>query len=337
LPGDAILEVRGLKKYFPITAGVFNRVVGYVKAVDGVSFSVPRESIYAIVGETGCGKSTLARVIVGIYEPTEGSIIFEGRDITRLGGRERREIRRHISMVFQDPTSSLNPRHRIVDIVTAPLRVLGIGSKGERVKRAVEMLRMVELGEDVLYKYPYELSGGQRQRIAIARALVTEPKLVVLDEPTSSLDVSVQAKIVELLLDLKRRFSLTYILITHNLGLAKNIADYVSVMYAGKIVETAPVEELFTRPMHPYTRALIAAIPPIDRREEEIIRKYGIRIGQGEPPSLTNPPPGCRFHPRCPFAVDECRSKEPPAYTVSENHYSWCWITGKTLESITAR
>ncbi len=324
--GRVLLETVNLKKYFPITSGVLNRVIGYVRAVDGVSLRVYRGSIHAIVGETGCGKSTLARVIAGIYEPTSGRIVFDGIDLSRAGRREKRMARRRISMVFQDPTSSLNPRHRVLDIVTAPLRVNGIGSRRERAKRAAEMLKMVELGEDVLYKYPHELSGGQRQRVAIARALVTEPDLVVLDEPTSSLDVSVQAKIVELLLELKKELGLTYMLITHNLGLAKNMASHISVMYAGKIVESSPAEDLFARPSHPYTRALIAAIPPVDESEEAIIRKHGLPARPGEPPSLTSPPRGCRFHPRCPLVIPKCSEKEPPKVEVSEEHYSWCWL-----------
>ncbi|MEB3860105.1 MAG: ABC transporter ATP-binding protein [Desulfurococcales archaeon] len=323
---NTILEVVELKKYFPITSGILNRVIGYVRAVDGVSLRVYRGSTHAIVGETGCGKSTLARVIAGIYEPTGGRIIFDGIDLSNASVREKREARKSISMVFQDPTSSLNPRHRVLDIVTAPLRVNRIGSKPERLKRAREMIRMVELGDDVLHKYPHELSGGQRQRVAIARALITEPKLVILDEPTSSLDVSVQAKIVDLLLDLKKKLGLTYMLITHNLGLARNMATHVSVMYAGKIVETSPAEDLFANPSHPYTRALIAAIPPVDPAEEAIIRKHGLPARGGEPPSLTNPPRGCRFHPRCPLALQKCKEKEPPRVEISQEHYSWCWL-----------
>ncbi len=323
---NIILEVKNLKKYFPITAGIFNRVVGWVKAVDNVSFKVPRNSIYAIVGESGCGKSTLARTIIGLYEPTDGEIIFNGTNITKLSAKERKHVLRKMSIVFQDPTSSLNPRHKIIDIITAPLRVHGIGSPKEQREKAEKLIRLVELDESFLNKYPHELSGGQRQRVAIARALALEPDLILLDEPTSALDVSVQAKILNLLKDLHEKLRLTYVLITHNLGVVKNFANYVSVMYAGKIVETTSIEELFTEPLHPYTRGLIAAIPPVTKDEEELINKLGLRIKPGEPPSLSNPPKGCRFHPRCPFAKEICMKEEPRPIEYQRGHVVYCHL-----------
>ncbi|MCD6114505.1 MAG: ABC transporter ATP-binding protein [Thermoprotei archaeon] len=321
-----ILEVKNLKKYFPITAGIFNRIVGWVKAVDDVSFSVERNTTYAIVGESGCGKSTLARTIIGIYAPTSGSIIFEGTDITKLSRKEKLRVLRKMSIVFQDPTSSLNPRHKVIDIITAPLKVHKIGSSRERKEKAKELIKVVELDETFLNKYPHELSGGQRQRVAIARALALEPELIILDEPTSALDVSVQAKILNLLKHLQKKLKLTYILITHNLGVVRNFADHVSVMYAGKIVETAPIDKIFSEPKHPYTRALIDAIPPVTPEEEELIKKLGLKIKPGDPPSLSNPPSGCRFHPRCPFATEKCRKEEPKPVVISENHVVYCHL-----------
>ncbi len=323
---DYILEVKNLKKYFPITAGIFNRIIGWVKAVDGVSFSVERNTTYAIVGESGCGKSTLARTIIGIYEPTSGSIFFNGIDITKLKRRERIRILRRMSIVFQDPTSSLNPRHKVVDIVTAPLKVHKIGSASERIEKAKELVKLVELDESFLNKYPHELSGGQRQRVAIARALALEPELILLDEPTSALDVSVQAKILNLLKQLQRKLKLTYILITHNLGVVRNFADHVSVMYAGKIVETTTVNKIFSEPKHPYTRALIDAIPLVTPEEEELVKKLGLKIKPGDPPSLSNPPPGCRFHPRCPFATEKCKKEEPKPVLISSDHVVFCHL-----------
>ena len=322
-----ILVVDRLKKYFPITAGgIKSRIVGWVRAVDDVSFKVVRGRIFAIVGESGSGKTTLARTISGIYEPTSGKIFFEGKEITTFKHRNKTGAWREISIVFQDPTSSLNPRHKIKDIITAPLRVHKIGDKKYVKERARELLKLVELDERYLNAYPHELSGGQRQRVAIARALALNPKLVVLDEPTSSLDVSVQAKILDLLKDVKRKLNLTYLLITHNLGVVRNFADETLVMYAGKMVELAPTEEIIHNPKHPYTKALLSAVPPIAPEEEEFIKKVGIEPKPGDPPSLSNPPRGCRFHPRCPLATEKCSVKEPPCIFVSENHMVCCHL-----------
>jgi len=322
---EVILEARGLSKYFPITAGVFGRIVGWVKAVDKVDLTVYKGETHAIVGESGCGKSTLARTLIGLYEPTEGSIFFQGVEITSLPPRERRRYLRKISIVFQDPTSSLNPRRKILDIITSPLEYNRVGTRAERINRAKELINLVELDETFLNRYPHELSGGQRQRVAIARALALDPELVILDEPTSALDVSVQAKILELLKKLQSRLGLTYILITHNLGIVRYFAHQVSVMYAGKIVENASIDALFSHPLHPYTRALIAAIPAITPEEEELKARLGLRALPGEPPSLANPPGGCRFHPRCPMAMDKCKREEPPMTMIGDSKVA-CWL-----------
>jgi len=320
-----MLETRDLRKYFPITAGIFGRIVGWVRAVDGVSIQVAERRTHAIVGESGCGKSTLARTLIGLYEPTSGQIFFKDVELTSLKPEEKKKFLLKMSIVFQDPTSSLNPRRKILDIITSPLEYNRIGSRSERISKAKELVNLVELDETFLNRYPHELSGGQRQRVAIARALALDPELIILDEPTSALDVSVQAKILELLERLQRKLGLTYILITHNLGIVRYFAHHISVMYAGKIVEDAPVELIFTNPLHPYTRALIAAIPSVTPREEEIKRKLGLRALPGEPPALSHPPPGCRFHPRCPKAMDICREKEPPMITIGESRVA-CWL-----------
>lgn len=321
-----ILEIKNLKKYFPITRGVFGKIVGWVRAVDNVSFSVEHRRIYSIVGESGCGKSTLARTIIGIYEPNSGEIYFDGVEISKLKGEERLKILREMSIVFQDPTSSLNPRKKVREIIEAPLVVHRVGASKEREERARELVKLVELDETFLNRYPHELSGGQRQRVAIARALALQPKLVILDEPTSALDVSVQAKILKLLKRLQEKLKLTYLLITHDLGVVRNFADYISVMYAGKIVESAPVGRIFSEPTHPYTRALISAIPPVTREEEELLKKVGLRAKPGEPPSLANPPLGCRFHPRCPLALEKCKSEEPRETRLSREHVVYCHL-----------
>jgi len=326
-----ILRVVNLKKYFPILAGVFNRVVGWVRAVDNISFSVDERTTFAIAGESGCGKTTLAKTIVGIYEPTGGSIYFRGIDITRLKGKKAFEYRRRISIVFQDPISSLNPRKRIIDIVTAPLIIHKVKNV-DKAEMATKMLELVGLDETFLYRYPHELSGGQRQRVAIARALILNPELVVLDEPTSALDVSVQAKILQLLKELQEKFKLTYILITHDLSVIKYMADKVAVMYAGKFVELASKDELFNNPLHPYTKALLASIPVITSEEKKYVSKFMTKLPGGEPPRLSNPPPGCRFHPRCPYAINGiCNKVEPKLQEISKNHFVACHLYQKLI------
>jgi len=325
---EYILQVENLKKYFPITAGILNKIVGWIKAVDDVSFKVLKGSTFAIVGESGCGKTTLGRTITGIYKPTSGKIIFKGIDITRISDRRKElEYKRKMSIVFQDPTSSLNPRRKIVDIITTPIEVYKLNRGRDKVVIATELLKLVELDETFLYRYPHELSGGQRQRVAIARALASKPELVVLDEPTSALDVSVQAKILQLLERLQRKFSLTYILITHDLSVVKHVADYVAVMYAGKLVEESSKEELFSNPLHPYTRALLSAIPVILPEEVSLISKFESPLPGGEPPKLSNPPPGCRFHPRCPYIIKgKCDKVNPDFIEVKPGHKVACHL-----------
>ncbi|MDK2383583.1 MAG: ABC transporter ATP-binding protein [Candidatus Korarchaeota archaeon] len=322
---EVVLEARGLKKYFPITAGILGRIVGWVRAVDGVDLEVRGGETHAIVGESGCGKSTLARTLIGLYEPTAGKIFFRGVELTSLSPKDRKKYLRKMSIVFQDPTSSLNPRRKVIEIITSPLEYNKVGSRSERIRRARELIELVELDASFLNRYPHELSGGQRQRVAIARALALDPELVILDEPTSALDVSVQAKILELLKRLQSRLGLTYMLITHNLGIVRYFAHHVSVMYAGKIVESAPIDTLFSKPHHPYTRALIAAIPAITPEEEELKARLGMRALPGEPPSLADPPRGCRFHPRCPVAREICRKKRPPLKNLGDTMVA-CWL-----------
>jgi len=328
LTKNTILEVINLKKYFPITSGVLSKVVGWIRAVDNVSFKIEEGLTYALVGESGCGKTTLGRTIVGIYEPTDGNIIFRGVDLTKL--KDKKELlkyRRKLAIVFQDPTSSLNPRRRIIDIVTAPLEIYKLNKGKSKPEVAGELMRLVELDEHFIYRYPHELSGGQRQRVAIARALASEPELIVLDEPTSALDVSVQAKILQLLKRLQQQFNLTYLLITHDLSVVKYMADQVAVMYAGKMVEEASKEELYNNPMHPYTRALFSAIPVILPEELQFLSKFMIPPPGGEPPKLSDPPPGCRFHPRCPQAIKgKCDVEEPPLIEMKPGHRVACHL-----------
>ena len=318
-----LLRVEGLVKYFPIRSGILGRVVGWVKAVDGIDLVVGSDSVVALVGESGCGKTTTARCVLKLYEPTSGRILFMGKDISRLRGRELREFRRNVQAVFQNPFLSLNPRMRVEDIVAEPLKTHTKLSRGEVREVVKEVIEEVGLPRDVLNRYPYDLSGGQAQRVAIARAIVLKPKLVVLDEPTSSLDVSVQAQILNLLTKLKESMKLSYLLITHDLSVVRYISDYVYVMYLGKIVEEAPTEELFQNPKHPYTKALLSSVPEPDPSRRRLMKRIKL---PGEPPSAVNPPKGCRLHPRCPYVMEKCRSEEPPLINVSGNHRVRCWL-----------
>ncbi|RLE96928.1 MAG: peptide ABC transporter substrate-binding protein [Thermoprotei archaeon] len=315
-----LVRVEELRKYFPVRGGVFHRVVGYVKAVDGVSFRIEEGTTFGLVGESGCGKTTLVRTILRLIEPTAGRVIFDGVDITALRAGELRRMRRHMQIVFQDPYTSLHPRMQVSEIVAEPLRIhFGVGGEEAR-GEVLRVLREVGLGEEHLDRYPHELSGGQRQRVAIARALILRPKFLVLDEPTSALDVSVQAKILRLLKELQSRYGLTYLFVSHNILVIEYMSDYVGVMYLGKLVEVAPKDELFKNPLHPYTMALLSAVPipdPRARSRKRIILK-------GEVPSPLNPPSGCRFHPRCPWASEECRSYEPELVEVGGEHYVAC-------------
>ncbi len=319
-----ILEVKALKKYFPIRAGLFRRVVGQVRAVDDVSFQVNQGETLALVGESGCGKTTTARCILRAYQPTAGEIRFQPAqgaplDLAKLAKRELRPLRRQMQMIFQDPYSSLNPRMTLLDIISEPLLIHGMRSAAERRARVAELLQLVNLRPEFMQRYPHAFSGGQRQRIGIARALALNPALIVADEPVSALDVSVQAQIVNLLLELQDQLKLSIIFVAHDLSVVKHVSDRVAVMYVGKIVEIAPTEALFTTPKHPYTEALLSAVPKPDPR----LRSQRI-ILEGDVADPANPPSGCYFHPRCRYAVDRCRTETPQLQPIAPNHVVSC-------------
>ena len=304
--GDPILVVDGLKKYYPVRGGILGGKIGEIRAVDGVSFTLRRGETLGLVGESGCGKSTLGRALNRLEEPTAGTVLFEGKDLAHASGKELFRLRRDIQMIFQDPYSSLNPRMTIGEIVREPLLVHRVGTKAEQVERVRELLEVVGLPGDTLGRYPHEFSGGQRQRVGLARALTLEPKLVIADEPVSSLDVSVQSQVLNLMVRLQRERNLTYVFISHDLSVVEYISDTIAIMYLGRIVEVGPVETIFGRAAHPYTRALIEAIPVPDPR-----RRHEAEPLEGEAPSPVSPPPGCPFHPRCPFAVPACSEAVP--------------------------
>lgn len=318
-----LLEVHNLKKYFPIEKGLLRRVIGQVRAVDDVSLSIPAGKTLGLVGESGCGKTTLGRCVIRAIEPTTGQVLLriDGReaDITELDAKELRATRRHMQMVFQDPYASLDPRKTILDIVGEPLRVNKIAKGEELEKRVRQLVDLVGLDVKYLKRYPHAFSGGQRQRIGIARALSLHPSLIVCDEPVSALDVSVQAQILNLLQDLQAEFSLTYLFIAHDLSVIQHISDQVAVMYVGKIVEQAETETLFLNPKHPYTEALLSAIPSPD--PDSLLDEITL---EGEVPSPANPPPGCYFHPRCQYAQQICQEEIPPLLEVSPDHYAAC-------------
>jgi oligopeptide/dipeptide ABC transporter ATP-binding protein len=319
--GEDLVAVEGLVKHFPIRAGLLQRQVAAVQAVDGLSFTVSRGETFSIVGESGCGKSTTGRLLTRLLEPTAGRITLAGRDITHLSDSAMRPLRRDIQMIFQDPYSSLNPRHTVGKIVSAPYRLQGVHPEGG-VKRAVQdMLAAVGLNPEHYNRYPHEFSGGQRQRIGIARTLALRPRLIVADEPVSALDVSIQAQIINLLQDLQGEFDLTYVLIAHDLSVVRYVSDRVAVMYLGKIVELADRESLYTAPMHPYTVALMSAVPVADTRRRH--QRERIRLA-GDVPSPINPPPACRFHTRCWKAQDVCRTQEPPLVELAPHHEVAC-------------
>jgi oligopeptide transport system ATP-binding protein len=318
---EPLLQVKGLKKYFPITGGVFGKKVGEVKAVDDVTFTVYKGETLGIVGESGCGKSTTGRMLLRLIEPTAGSIVFEGKEVTTLPKAELRKMRRDMQMIFQDPFASLNPRHTVEKILEEPLIVHGIGSKEERKKRVREMLEVVGLGQYHAKRYPHQFSGGQRQRIGIARALMTNPKLIIADEPVSALDVSIQAQVLNLLEDLQKEFGLTYIFIAHDLGVVRHISDRVGVMYLGRLVELADSDQLYQSPKHPYTQALLSAVPipdPEYKRERQLL--------SGDLPNPANPPQGCAFHTRCSACMDICKQKRPEMKEVEKGHYVACHL-----------
>lgn len=321
--GSPLLEVKGLKKYFPIRRGLLQKTVGLVKAVDDVSFFVNQGETLSLVGESGCGKTTTSRCILRAIKPTDGEILLmdggQAVEVTTLPGSELRSLRRQMQMIFQDPFASLNPRMTLLDIVGEPLLVHGVGTSRERTERVVELLRLVGLRPEYMRRYPHAFSGGQRQRIGIARALALNPRLVVADEPVSALDVSVQAQILNLLLELQERLGLTYLFVAHDLSVVKHISARVAVMYVGRIVETAPTEELFATPKHPYTEALLSAVPKPDPR----LRTERIVL-QGEVADPANAPSGCHFHPRCKYAQDVCREKTPLQEEIAPNHFVRC-------------
>jgi peptide/nickel transport system ATP-binding protein/oligopeptide transport system ATP-binding protein len=318
-----LVEVRDLVKHFPLARGVvLQRDLGRVHAVDGISFEIARGEALGLVGETGSGKSTVARLITRLLEPTSGEVVYDGKDITHWSSRRLRPLRREMQMIFQDPYSSLNPRRTVGAIVGEPLRVQHIASKAGRRDRVRELMQRVGLNPEHYNRYPHEFSGGQRQRVGIARALVTTPSLIVADEPVSALDVSIQAQILNLLKDLQREFSLTYLLIAHDLNVVRQVSDRVAVMYLGKIMELSPADELHTKPIHPYTEALLSAVPVVEPRARERLRSRVVL--SGEPPSPVAPPPACRFHPRCRYATEICRTVEPPLVNYGHGHMAAC-------------
>jgi peptide/nickel transport system ATP-binding protein/oligopeptide transport system ATP-binding protein len=315
-----LVQVKNLVKYFPVRGGILQRVVAQVKAVENVSFTVKEGETLGLVGESGCGKTTVGRTMLRLTEPTSGEVDYEGVNVFKLRGRDLKAMRRNMQIIFQDPYASLDPRMPIGESVMEGLKIHGIGTPHERFDLAIETLRKVGLEDYHARRYPHEFSGGQRQRIGIARALALRPKFIVCDEPVSALDVSIQSQVLNILKDLQKEFGLTYLFIAHNLSVVEHISNRVAVMYLGKMVELAAREELFRNPLHPYTQALMSAIPIPDPklRREHIILK-------GDVPSPLNPPSGCRFNPRCPVAMAHCKVEEPPFKEVSPGHWAACW------------
>jgi oligopeptide transport system ATP-binding protein len=337
--GSNLLEVRNLVKHFPITRGIiFQKQIGAVKAVDDISFDVKHGETLGIVGETGCGKSTTAKLLVRLLDPTSGRIVFDGQDVAAAQKDDLKALHRQMQMVFQDPYSSLNPRKTVGSIIGEPFAIHGLlKESGERRKRVQELMDRVGLNPEHYNRFPHEFSGGQRQRIGVARALALRPKLVVADEPVSALDVSIQAQMVNLLEELQDEFGLTYIFIAHDLGVVRHVSDRIAVMYLGKLVELSPAEELYTRPIMPYTEALLSAVPIPD---PDLSEKRERIVLQGDVPSPIHPPSGCRFHPRCRYATDICTQVEPPLTDYGNGHLAACHhplnVDKETLEQVTA-
>jgi len=315
-----LIQVDHLVKYFPVKAGFLQRVVAQVQAVDDVSFGVQEGETLGLVGESGCGKTTVGRSMLRLIEPTSGTVAYKGQDVLKLKGRELKEMRRNMQIIFQDPYASLDPRMPIGESVMEGLNIHNIGTRRERYEIMLETLRKVGLEDYHSRRYPHEFSGGQRQRIGIARALALRPKFIICDEPVSALDVSIQSQVLNILNDLQNEFGLTYLFIAHNLSVVEHISDRVAVMYLGKMVELADRDELYRNPLHPYTKALMSAIPIPDpglKRERMILK--------GDVPSPLNPPKGCRFHPRCPIAMDICSQQEPVFKEITPEHFAACW------------
>ncbi|USS40638.1 ABC transporter ATP-binding protein [Thermococcus aggregans] len=322
---EKVLEVKHLKKYFPVKGLFFTK--GYVKAVDDISFEIYKGETFGLVGESGCGKTTTGRTILRLIEPTSGEVLFKGKNVMELKGDELKQFRREAQIMFQDPYSSLNPRQTVFEIIMEPVRFHGIHVDDPE-EFVIKLLESVGLNEMHLYRYPHEFSGGQRQRIALARLLALRPEFIVLDEPTSALDVSVQANILNTLKDLQQEFGFTYLFISHDLGVVKYMSHRMGVMYLGKLVEIGPADKIFENPLHPYSQFLLSAIPVPDPELAKELKAKRKKI-TGEPPSPINPPSGCRFHPRCPYAKEICSKEEPPLAEVEQDHYVACWLYSK--------
>jgi oligopeptide/dipeptide ABC transporter ATP-binding protein len=320
-----LIDARSIVKHYPILGGVWMKQTGSVKAVDGVSLTIGAGETLGLVGESGCGKTTFGRVILRLEEPTSGEIFFQGKSILGNSRNEMQALRREMQIIFQDPFSSLNPRKTVGQIIGEPLLVHGVGSRQERDRRVLELMEVVGLRKEHMRRYPHQFSGGQRQRIGVARALALNPKLVVCDEAVSALDVSIQAQVINLLKDLQQEFGLTYLFISHDLGVVEHVSDRVAVMYLGKIVEIAPSKDLYLEPLHPYTQALLSAVPIPDPS----LHRPGRIILRGDVPSPIDPPPGCRFHPRCHYAEGLCSEKEPLLSEIRDRHWAACHFAGR--------
>lgn len=325
--GTALLEVEDLKKYFPVKGGILRKTINHVKAVDGLKFTVKQGETLGLVGESGCGKSTTGRLLLRLLEPTAGKVKFDGQNIYDLNKKEMRSLRREMQIIFQDPYASLNPRLTVGDIIGEAMEIHGLATGQEKKRKVKELLEKVGLTAQQMQRYPHEFSGGQRQRIGVARALAVDPKIIICDEPVSALDVSIQAQVINLMKDLQEELGLTYVFIAHDLSVVKHISDRVAVMYLGKIMELTDKEELYNNPQHPYTQALLSAIPVPDPeiKREKIILK-------GDVPSPIDPPSGCSFHTRCPFAEEVCANKEPEFKEREEDHFVACHFNPEELQ-----